>query len=783
MSNSYQYMLRLANCNATLINQKRSLSTFSSSLLFASRRKKGISSSLLLLHQRPIPTARAGFINSTSHPTIITSFSSLPNNNNAQQHRQPPFHEKVTQRLLDTKIGTLNQASIFELTTAISSWHSQAMKNSTDTYAFYKSCALFNRLLDEFMDSFEIVKQEEEEEQKEEGHTNKILINRRREDNVHIKIEVETLNLVLDSWRVINNTRWNKGGKINRQSVGPDEISFANHGRELLTKCSSLALKYNDKSIQNDDSHNNVDESYISHPDAKSFNIVLDGYSKLGMVDETKDLFQMMQTLSSSSSSPNPYFQKQSQCRPDKISYNTLLFAHANVNTRQFQNAQSAAGILEDMIQLYNATNDIDLKPDAISFSIVISAFANASPYSQDAPYQAEHIFDTMNEMYRSSLVENGGDEEWIDLKPNHMCYTSLISAWSRSRSPEAVDRSAAIMASMQMQKDGDGYYHLSGLEDDRMMMDVDGEQAENVMNKMLSMSESSTIKGDEHDSRMPSTITFVALLDGLAQSAGRKVGGDGGEAALRCENIIKKMEDLYESGNNDRIRPNTPIYNALINAWAKSKREDAGEKAEEWLEIMKEKHLSGYGSVSDVDNGGSSGSSVKPDKISFSSTIMAYANVNNGKDAERIFMQMYEAYENGEADCKPNVISFSAVINAYANRGEPEEAERLLGMMNDLQHLDGFELDQYCLNCVLKAYIKSNHKDSTKMTLKFLEKMDAQGMSDSVAYASVMEKLSKAGNRWAEEKGEKLLANMWDLYDRGNGRIKPTASKCHFYF
>lgn len=340
-----------------------------------------------------------------------------------------------------------------------------------------------------------------------------------------------------------------------------------------------MALNYNDNIIKNDDSDNDVDDSYISHPDAKSFNIVLDGYSKLGMVDETKDLFQMMQTLSSSLPQ-NPTFQKQFQCRPDKISYNTLLFAHANSNTHQFSNAQSAAEILEDSIQLYNATNDIDLKPDVISFSIVVSAFANASPYSQDALYQAEHIFDTMNEMFTSSLIENGGDEEWIDLKPNHMCYTSLISAWSRSLLPEAVDRSAAIMASMQMQEDNDSgdYYHSSGLEDNRMTMDVDGEQAENVMNKMLAMSESSTTtKGKNDDSRMPSTITFIALIDGLAQSAGRKAGGDDGEAALRCENIIKKMEDLYESGNNDRIGPTTPVYNALINTWAKSKREDTG--------------------------------------------------------------------------------------------------------------------------------------------------------------------------------------------------------------
>lgn len=76
------------------------------------------------------------------------------------------------------------------------------MSNQSDTYAFFKSYALFTRLLDEFIDLFEIVKKEEDQQ---EGNT-KTYVNRRRDDNVHIKIEVETLNLVLDSWRVINNT-------------------------------------------------------------------------------------------------------------------------------------------------------------------------------------------------------------------------------------------------------------------------------------------------------------------------------------------------------------------------------------------------------------------------------------------------------------------------------------------------------------------------------------------------------------------------------------------------
>ncbi len=659
---------------------------------------------------------------SSSCITLFQEITTYDNSNESRNNSENKneFLQKVSQRIVSTKVGELNQASLFELTTAISSWHSKAISNNHDRSCFYKANELFDRLIQELI--FTCC----------DYIDNKASLNKKSKPKVNVKITVDTINLLLDSWRIINNTNWATTKKINKVTK-PNEkdIAFANHGITILNKCIDLSTTYG--------------ESKCHYPNIKSFNMVLDGFSKLGMVDNAKELFNQMEILSSKQE------EGAQQCRPDRISYNSLLFALANSNSNQVENANKASEILENMLSIYNQTGNIEIKPDLITFAIVISAYANAAPFSFNAPYQAENIIKLMIDMYTSSLVENGGDGEWIHLQPNSSCYTSLIEAWSNSGSSEGVDRAVDILATIESANERTG---IDGIEYVSGNINKHGD----LMDKIISTFEST---GDE--STMLSSVTFVVLIDCLAQSAARKVGGDGGDAALKSENIVKKMEDLYEAGN-DKMKPSTSVYNALINAWAKSLRPDAGKRAEEWLDKIQKMYLSG--------------ADVKPDLFTFSSVVQAYANVNNGKDAERIFMCMYEAYNNGDEDCKPNLITFSSVINAYANRGEPREAERFMRVINDLQGLEGLELDPYCQNCVLKAHINSDASDSTKTTLNFLKTMDERGVSDAVAYASVMEKLSKVGNIWAAEEGERLLSRMWDLYEEGNVKLKPTTSK-----
>ena len=86
--------------------------------------------------------------------------------------------------------------------------------------------------------------------------------------------------------------------------------------------------------------------------------------------------------------------------------------------------AKRAEAILERMQELYEAGN-VDVKPNTICFSTVISAWARSR--DPGAAKRAEAILERMQELYEAGNV---------DVKPNTICFNSVISAWANSGDP-----------------------------------------------------------------------------------------------------------------------------------------------------------------------------------------------------------------------------------------------------------------------------------------------------------------------------------------------------------
>ena len=309
--------------------------------------------------------------------------------------------KKVTERLVESEIGSLSQASILEITTSISSWHTQAITNPLDEKNFDRSETLLSRLIDEL-----------------------------RSDDCSVKIQsqigIDIINRVLDTWRIVCNEKAPNRFR-NQPSAQQNDDSIIHRGpmllRELYTVNSDM------------------------QPNDKSFNIILDTYAKYGMTEESRILLDEMIEVS------NEDFP---QCRPDTVTYNTLISAYANAITisttsnQKKAHANAAIEVLHDMLNLYNETKNPDIKPDVISFSTVIAACANAASASPSFAQNAEDILHEMSEMYNSSLIENGGDGEWLGIMPTNICYSSVINAWSNSGVVDAVDRASHIFEEMQ---------------------------------------------------------------------------------------------------------------------------------------------------------------------------------------------------------------------------------------------------------------------------------------------------------------------------------------------
>ena len=85
------------------------------------------------------------------------------------------------------------------------------------------------------------------------------------------------------------------------------------------------------------------------------------------------------------------------------------------------------------------------------------------------------------------------------------------------------------------------------------------------------------TIQAGNTDCR-PTAVTYNAVINAFAKSKME-------DAAERAEEILLKMEKMYEAGAD--IQPNTRSFNSVMNAWAKSSRDDAADHAQELFDFM----------------------------------------------------------------------------------------------------------------------------------------------------------------------------------------------------
>lgn len=99
--------------------------------------------------------------------------------------------------------------------------------------------------------------------------------------------------------------------------------------------------------------------------------------------------------------------------------------------------------------------------------------------------------------------------------------------------------------------------------------------------------------------------ITFNTVLDAISKSKGKGV-------AARAENILNKMQQMYEQGCKD-VRPDTFSFASVLNAHANSGERGAAEKAETILKHMQRLHEDGN-------------ENVKPNTICFATVIKAYS-------------------------------------------------------------------------------------------------------------------------------------------------------------
>ena len=230
------------------------------------------------------------------------------------------------------------------------------------------------------------------------------------------------------------------------------------------------------------------------------------------------------------------------------------------------------------------------------------------------------------------------------------------------------------------------------------------------------------------------------------------KVGST--EAAFQAEATLEDLlqrakadekEDKDQDDERSRlvlVRPDTIVFNSVIQCWATSGDVRAGKKSQQLLEQMKE--LAGSSS------GGDSEDKIekiyfdtRPDIITYNTVISAWSRCgkkNAAPRAEKIVKDlMVELEENQDADLTSVVadtITFNTVLSAWSKTkldGATARAGKLLEYMIESNNSE-IKPDVYSFTCVMDTWAKSkepNKASHTQKLLSQLKKMHQEALED----------------------------------------------------
>lgn len=294
-----------------------------------------------------------------------------------------------------------------------------------------------------------------------------------------------------------------------------------------------------------------------------------------------------------------------------------------DIKRQRLADARRAEHLLVDMIKRARGTETV-VEPNVRTWGAVLRAWAESG--QPDSGEQAQRVLDQLQQWY---------NEGKTNVRPNVVCFTTVMNAWGRGKASPKV----ALDAVEHLLKTMETLFEESGDMDIR-----------------------------------PNKISYVTAIDVFCRKCNGK--GDNSAAAVRAQSVVDRMMRLYSKGIGFD-RPTRIIFNALINAWSRSK--------------------DSMGAV----------------------------------NAEKIFRWMESQYRAGDTYVQPDEMTLCGVLNAWANHAQDGGAMRAQEILDHTESLSveerGFSHSIICHNILIKAWGRSRSPDSVQRAEAILNKLEDQ--------------------------------------------------------
>jgi len=539
--------------------------------------------------------------------------------------------------------------------------------------------------------------------------------------------------------------------------------------------------------------------------------------------DETKRLLRLLDPASSNDADVADQISKVDLTEIERVmeGWSSLHEVSTKDGVLAAESAESLLQSLEDNYDRYSASaldNTTDegiswrLTPNVACYNFVLHAYA-ISRGGWNAAVAAQAILERMIQRCNKYATDmQNTSNASIDPppppppEPSDRSFNCVINAWSKCRDIESGNRAEEIFRMMEewdydcQQHEGNKtpvgkYYNgvkpsvrsFSGAIDAWANSGAGVSSTDRVMailDKMIEKRKEALVKALESDDSeeiafcKPNVIVFNAAINAFAKS-GRGIAG-----AEQAEEIIDKMVALDESGelgqdgdhddeNNLGLKPNTRSFSTVLDAFSRCaadeiKGVDAVSRSEALLERMEELYTVG-------------GYAVKPNHVCFTEVITALARCKGLDDAaeraEALLDKLIELYQASDDDeeMKPTSKTFNSLITAYARSKHPDSVDRAQAVFDKLCNFSVPDAASYA--SLIDAHAKSRKSDAGEKALTLLNRMeqDSSVEADLYPYNSTINALAQSfGSPTAANDAVSLLERMEKGYDEGNENLKP---------
>ena len=488
-------------------------------------------------------------------------------------------------------------------------------------------------------------------------------------------------------------------------------------------------------------------------------------------------------------------------CKPNSHSYVTCMNAWAK-SGGGIDAAERADSMLVELDKQYVEKQDSVLEPTTAAFTCCIDAWSR----SGGGTYASERTLELFDRMVSGRPGSN--------IRPNSRAYTAAISTIAKSDSVDVADRAISMLRKVDS-PDTAAYAAAiiavaqSGLKDCALKaydllqeMHIISTQshrprfwkpcnevsyaavihahtksrdpcpgaAQNCVEVLRLISEFRRSRVSRGLDRVTPFI-FVDVINFVLR-AGVEVE-DG--AVLLAEDVIEIMKETVASSHGDTVP--LAVYTSTIDAFVKTKRLCAGEKAEDLYNF--------------TEAMASQGRCSKPDARLISSVLEAIL-LGEGEDAsnaaEDFLRRLINLNSKADISYLADTSTVARVASFISKNDKSDTAERVLGLLKLVEDSESEKIkpNKIMYNVVIDCLAKNQGQVRgavakmkelfQSMEQAYAETGDDHIKPDIVTFGSLLYGLSQSKDGDAAIKAESMLEHLEGVYARGDQRMKPNS-------